>query len=404
MGNLPVVHEVTTSFRSLGDAVTGNPQGARDRWHIYAEESFFGSGIYAAVEASKGNLDRANQLGKGMGRATGKILCGGGLLRDAPVFHELATCGDSLGDMIGGGDHASARLRWDCYAEGSVVGSGIYSIVETQRGQLAHARALNQACGKASAKAGITLVATAATVGTTIATMGAGAPVAIAVGATVGATAGGAATVGVQAVDGNVNPGDVVGNALLGGTAGAIAGGVVGRAGASAGASTAAEAEAVGLSRAGTLSTAVRVSAASAATVAGLGNERLVEVRRRIWERRGSVCEPTQGLGEKSEEQEDEWDTLKDELVDLGLDAEQPLECAICLEDALTVPGIARVHYCGKGCSDDGEGCCRHAFHRSCIEEWRRACEAQSEEFTCPECRRVLRASDVEAMPPDPWM
>merc|ERR1711998_528850 len=149
MGNLPVVHEVCTSVGSLGDAIVGRPDKARQRWTHYAEESFFGSGIYAAVEASKGNHVRANELGKGMGRATGKIICGGGLLRDVPILQELATCGESLGDMIAGGDHNSARLRWDNYAEGSVVGSGIYSIVEAHRGQQAHARALHQACGKA---------------------------------------------------------------------------------------------------------------------------------------------------------------------------------------------------------------------------------------------------------------
>merc|ERR1719502_211235 len=229
--------------------------------------------------------------------------------------------------MIGGGDHTSARQRWEHYAEGSMVGSGIYSIVEARRGQLAHARVLSQACGKASTKAGITLVATAATVGTTVATMGVGAPVAIAVG----------------------------------------------------------------------------VSAASAATVTGLGNERLLEVRRRIWERRGSTCERMQGeVG--TEGKEDHWDMLADEMQEMGLDPECPMECAICLEDAFAVPGIARVHRCGTGCGHHGEGCCQHAFHRSCIEEWRQACEMQGEEFTCPECRRALQVSDVEAMPRDDLM
>lgn len=400
-----MIHEVTTSFRSLGDAVTGNPQAARDRWDVYANESFFGSGIWAAIEASRGNHDHANELGKGMGRSTGKILLGGGLLRDLPVLHELATCGDSLGDMIGGGDHASARKRWDYYAEESVVGSGIYAIVETSRGQLAHARALHQGCGKASAKAGITLVATAATVGTTVATMGAGAPIAIAVGATVGATAGGAATAGVQAVDGTRNPGDIVGNALLGGATGAIAGGIVARAGASggtyAGAATAAEVEAVGISHASTLTVATRISAASAATVAGYGHNKLLEVRRRIWDRRGVVPEPVEVQKVDLNGDLEDWDALTEDLQELGLDLEHPVECSICLEDTLTLPGIMRVHRCGQCCNIHGEdeGCCQHMFHRGCIEEWRDACSAQGEDFTCPICRRVLKDEELLAMP-----
>merc|ERR1712093_831855 len=120
MGNIPVLHEVQCSFGSLGDVITGKPAAARQRWHTYAEESFFGSGIYAAVEASRGDRERARELGKGMGRATGKIICGGGVLRDLPVLHELATCGESLGDMIGGGDEISAAKRWTSYAEGLV--------------------------------------------------------------------------------------------------------------------------------------------------------------------------------------------------------------------------------------------------------------------------------------------
>ena len=45
MGNLPVVHEVTTSFQSLGDAITGDLDGAANRWNTYAEQSVIGSGL-----------------------------------------------------------------------------------------------------------------------------------------------------------------------------------------------------------------------------------------------------------------------------------------------------------------------------------------------------------------------
>ena len=48
----------------------------------------------------------------GMGRATGRAVCGGGLLSEVPGFKELDKCGKSLGDVIGGGDEESARKRW----------------------------------------------------------------------------------------------------------------------------------------------------------------------------------------------------------------------------------------------------------------------------------------------------
>ena len=85
-----------------------------------------------------------------MGRATGKILCGGGLLRDVPVFHEAATCGESLGDMIGGADTQSAAQRWEHYANESVIGSGVYSLTEDLvYGNEEHADELRQGMSRA---------------------------------------------------------------------------------------------------------------------------------------------------------------------------------------------------------------------------------------------------------------
>ena len=217
MGNIPVVHEVCTSFGSLGDAVVGKPENARQRWRDYAEESFFGSGIYAAHEARLGNKERARELGKGMGRATGKILCGGGLLKEIPVLHELATCGASLGDMIGGGDQHSARDRWEEYKEESVLGSGIQAAIEHKHGNQERSRELRRAMGRASTKAGITAGCTAGAIAVTIATAGAGTGVAIAASASAGSACGAAATAGVQAVDGKINSADVIGSMLLGG-------------------------------------------------------------------------------------------------------------------------------------------------------------------------------------------
>ena len=49
------------------------------------------------------------ELPKGSERATGQALLGGGLLKDVPVFHELATAGKSLGHMIGGANRQAAK-------------------------------------------------------------------------------------------------------------------------------------------------------------------------------------------------------------------------------------------------------------------------------------------------------
>lgn len=385
---MPVVHEVSTSFGSLGDVITGNPGAARGRWKRYAEESVVGSGVYAAVEASKGNRDRATELGKGMGRATGKMLLGGGILRDVPVLHELATCGESLGDMIGGGDQNSARGRWDAYAAESVVGSSIYAAVEARKGRGEHAQELRRGSAKAGKKAGITAAAVTATVGVTVATAGAGLPAAIALGAATGATAGAAATAGVQAVDGKVNPGDVVGNALLGGTAGAIAGGLASRVAVRA---VAADADAIALSEA-VATRPLLVSSAVGASSLGRSvlDEMLQEARARVYEHRMATNTPAADIEVAPDDPLEHLSGQKTQ--EACFEPCMDLECSICLETELEYPGIRRVQHCSasSSCSEDNSGCCQHAFHRECIIEWRRVCEARGEEFTCPECRRIL--------------
>lgn len=226
MGNLPVVHEVKTSFQSLGDAITGDLDGAANRWNTYAEQSVIGSGVYAAVEAARGNQERAIELGKGMGRATGSALLGGGAFGNVPVFHELATAGNSLGDVIGGGDTKTAAQRWGHYAENSVIGTGVYAAVEAGKGNTKRAEELGKNMGKAAISAGITTAAVA----TTIATGGAAAATA-GVGAAVGAGVSAGAAVAEQALrKDKIEAGDVVAAALMGGVGGAVGGGIVGRA------------------------------------------------------------------------------------------------------------------------------------------------------------------------------
>merc|ERR1712093_828899 len=379
MGNIPVLHEVQCSFGSLGDVITGKPAAARQRWHVYAEESFFGSGVYAAAEASRGRRERARELGKGMGRATGKIICGGGVLLDLPVLHELATCGESLGDMIGGGDDISAAKRWASYAEASVVGSSIYAAVQAHKGNTPRAHELRQGALHASKKAGVTGAATAAVIGVTIASAGAAVPVAIAAGAATGGAVGAAATAGVQAIDGKVNPGDVVGSALFGATAGAIAGGVSAASrGGAIRAAASAEAEAAVASR---LAVGAVGSGSSESTT-------LEEVRSIIRARRigGSrkLEEDHEGDVEKEENQAGSMPQCKCpprsacvpaavEPHVLSHDVE--MECSICLEEERDYPGI------------HGNNRCIHGFHLDCIEVSQKQCLSKGEPFTCPECR-----------------
>ena len=228
MGNLPVVHEVGTSFVSLGDAITGHPEKARERWDNYAKESVIGSYVAAVVEVSKGNDDKAEEYLKGMGRATGKAVLGGGLLRDVPVFHEIAVCGESLGDVIGGGDTKSAEKRWETYIESSVIGGGVAAIAAKIDGNDEEADKLAEGCLKAGARFGVSAVG----IGATIATGGLAAPYGIAAAATTGVIVGGgvgaASTAAVQAIDkGKVDdPGAVVGSGLFGGVLGGITEGV----------------------------------------------------------------------------------------------------------------------------------------------------------------------------------
>ena len=236
MGNLPVIHEVGTSFVSLGDAITGHPEKARERWNNYAKESVIGSYVAATVEVCKGNEDKAEEYLKGMGRATGKAVLGGGILRDVPVFHELATCGESLGDVIGGGDTESAEKRWETYVESSVIGGGIGALAAKIDGDDETAKKLAKGCGKAAARFGVSAVA----VGATVATGGLAAPYGIAASAAAGAAVGGAtgaaSTAAVQAIDkGKVDdPGAVIGNGLFGGALGGISEGIAAKSAAKA--------------------------------------------------------------------------------------------------------------------------------------------------------------------------
>merc|ERR1711907_819860 len=313
---------------------------------------------YAAVEASKGNRDRATELGKGMGRATGKILCGGGVLKDVPVLHELATCGESLGDMIGGGDRDSAEARWNQYAESSVFGSSIYAAVEAGKGNEDNAKVLLHGCGRAATKGAITMGAVAVTAGVTLLTAGAGTPAAVTAASCTGASTGAAATAGVQAVDGKVDAGDVVASALLGGAAGAVGGKLAGNA--------------KGVKLSGASDTILAARCIGTATPAGMASV-LTEVRQRIRAQRLRTSRSDLFLYDEAVNK-----TNAVELQEVVSQEESELvECPICLDIGCTQNPLipARMHTC------------IHHFHASCLNEWKMACASQSIAFTCPQCR-----------------
>ena len=224
MGNLPVVHEVGTSFAVLGDVITGHPEKADERLENYVKESVVGSYVASVVETCKDNPDKAEEYLKGMGRATGKALLGGGFLRDVPGFHELAVCGESLGDLMGGGDTESAKKRWETYEESSVIGGGIAAIAAKIDGDDEKAEKFLKGCRKAALRCGVT----AAGVAATAVTGGLAAPYGVAASAATGAAVGGATGAGSTALVQVINKGKVddagaiVGNGLFGGVVGAV--------------------------------------------------------------------------------------------------------------------------------------------------------------------------------------
>ena len=218
MGNLPVIQELGTGFQALGDHVTGNPEKARERWDNYYHESVVGSAWAGAVERAKGNEDKAKEYFRGFKRATGKAIFGGGLLRDVPVFHELAVSGESLGDIISSGDTAAARTRWRMYLESSVIGGSLGTVAATVSGDKERAQKL----GRGFVKAGLRFGVAGISLGATASTAGAAALYGVAstaTGAVVGVLTGAASTAATQVIDeGEVHdPSAVIGNGLFGG-------------------------------------------------------------------------------------------------------------------------------------------------------------------------------------------
>ena len=219
MAKLVGLQELGTVCGSIGHLAVGDGKRAGDLWLEYREESVLGSGVCAVRCAVLGDGDEAQRLAKGMGRAVGQSLTGGGVLRDVPVLHELAVCGESLGDMIGGGDHESAARRWtEDYTETSVLGNATLLATETDE-QTRHRRSGN--LKKAGTKAAISLAATGAALGIGAATAGVGVGAAFAIGSVTGGVTCGAVTAANEAVSyGTVDKGDVAGAIFMGAAVG----------------------------------------------------------------------------------------------------------------------------------------------------------------------------------------
>ena len=218
MGNLPVIQEVGTSFQALGDHALGQPDKARERWDNYYKESVLGSLATVATERRKGNSEKAGKYLRGFGRAAGKALFGGGLLRDVPGFHELATCGESFGYVIGEGDVETARESWKTYLESSVIGAGIGMLAARKAGDLETAERRKQGFIRAGARFGVLGLSVAAAVATGGIAASYGVVVSAVAGAVVGGGIGAASTAATQIIDnGEVDLGAVIGNGLFGG-------------------------------------------------------------------------------------------------------------------------------------------------------------------------------------------
>jgi hypothetical protein len=101
MANLPVFHELCTAVSSLGHAVTGNTQSARDVWKGYAEKSVVGSICYALHEKRNGNNKRARELMKNCGEATAGACAEGLLIAAQAMTATGAVTANPLGIVAG---------------------------------------------------------------------------------------------------------------------------------------------------------------------------------------------------------------------------------------------------------------------------------------------------------------
>ncbi|KAI8901505.1 hypothetical protein BC833DRAFT_124770 [Globomyces pollinis-pini] len=176
-------------------------------------------------------MEEAHRLGKNMGKTTIKAVNLTAILPGTlPVIHEIATCFESLADVVIEQDAAMARQRWEDYSEQSIVGSGVKSAAAAVCGDMEEARRLGINMGKATAHASVGVAA----IGVTIATAGAAAPLGVAASAAFGATVGTGSSMASNAIgkvieNETINAGDMVGDGLIGGILGGAGGYVAGK-------------------------------------------------------------------------------------------------------------------------------------------------------------------------------
>eukprot|EP01083_Nonionella_stella_P060072 157083_1 len=215
MGNVPVIQEVGTSFASLGDVINNDPEKARKRWKNYSKQSVIGSGVMATHYAVHNDMEKAKECGKGMGRATGHALAGGGVFDNVPVFQEVSHAGQSLGHCMAG-ETKEAQETWSKeYINKSAIALNV--------------QGKHKEAGTAWGSAGITVGVVAACA----ATGAAAAPLGAAAAVSMGAVAGAAGNVGENFAQAAIKKEDVdIGATIGSGMFGAVAGGVGGYVGA----------------------------------------------------------------------------------------------------------------------------------------------------------------------------
>uniref|UniRef100_A0A0G4I707 Uncharacterized protein n=1 Tax=Chromera velia CCMP2878 TaxID=1169474 RepID=A0A0G4I707_9ALVE len=121
---IPGLHELATCFQCVGDTLVGRPHVASKRWRDCSEESVIGSGVMWIVHKVQANPEGQRRSSRGFTLAMASAATGGGVLPNVPVFHELSTCGKSLGKWLVDGDDAAKEV-WRDYADNSFFGSGV---------------------------------------------------------------------------------------------------------------------------------------------------------------------------------------------------------------------------------------------------------------------------------------
>ena len=173
---LPIMHEIiTTAHTAITYVKTGDLDAAAEKVEEYRRESVIGSAV-ASTSAYLIHGDEAagSQYAKGFRRAAGSAVLGGGLFRDVPVCHELATLGDTAAEYLGGDEDAGDKSykAWEEYSEKSVFGTGVKVAAAKVTGAEAEAERLMGNWGEASKKAVVRGAAAAANVGLMVGTWG----------------------------------------------------------------------------------------------------------------------------------------------------------------------------------------------------------------------------------------